>query len=173
MVRDLVAVFLLRLSYSANAVPALSFPFVAAVHPARLVACKLRLAIEKGLEVSLQAHMSNFMRSSCSRCQNLTPALHLYYPQLAHSQICLNTVSNFTHVVLQDCLSEGSKTYVAVAAKFSTLFASVTKLKQTLNIAVNVYIIASLTVIFRIRERTIMATISIKDETNVPRILVV
>lgn len=64
-----------------------------------------------------------------------------------------------------------AKTYAAVAAKFSTLFASVTKLKQTLNIAVNAHTVPSLAVIFRTNERIMMAAIGIMDETSVPRIL--
>jgi hypothetical protein len=60
-------------------------------------------------------------------------------------------------------------TYAAVAAKFSTLLASVTKLKQTLKMAVNAHTIPSLSVIFRTNESTMIAAIGIKEETNVPR----
>lgn len=62
-------------------------------------------------------------------------------------------------------------TYAAVAAKFSNLFASVTKLKQTLKTAVNAHTIPSLAVMFLTNERTIIAAIGINEETKVPRIV--
>ncbi len=62
-------------------------------------------------------------------------------------------------------------THAAVAAKFSTLFASVTKLKQTLKIAVNAHTIPSLAIMFLTNERIMIAAIGIREETMVPRIV--
>jgi hypothetical protein len=58
-----------------------------------------------------------------------------------------------------------------VAAKFSTFFASVTKLKHTLKIAVKAQTIPSRTIIFLTKDRTIIAAIGIKEETSVPRMV--
>jgi len=62
-------------------------------------------------------------------------------------------------------------TYAAVAAKFSTRFASVTKLKQTLNIAVKAHTAPNLAVMFRTNARTTIAAMGINEETSVPRIV--
>ena len=129
-------------------------------------------------EISLQTRVTRYAVTTpilTSFCLNIlipTPVLHLYYPQTrpARSRICLNTVSGFSHALIQDCKPEEEGTYAAVAVKFSTRFASVTKLKQTLNIAVNAHTIPNLAVIFRTSERIMMAVIGTKDETNVPSI---
>jgi hypothetical protein len=62
-------------------------------------------------------------------------------------------------------------TYAAVAAKFSTLFASVTKLKQTLKPAVNAHTIPNLAVMFLTKERMIIAAMGMREEISVPRIV--
>ncbi len=62
-------------------------------------------------------------------------------------------------------------TYAAVAAKFSTRFASVTKLKQRLNVAVKAHTTPNLAVMFRTNARTTIAAIGINEETSVPRIV--
>jgi hypothetical protein len=78
-------------------------------------------------------------------------------------------LSALSHISSSHLYNEG--TYAAVAAKFSTRLASVTKLKQTLNIAVKAHTIPSLAVISLTNESTIIAAIGIKEDTSVPRIV--
>jgi hypothetical protein len=68
-------------------------------------------------------------------------------------------------------MNQERDTYAAVAAKFSNLFASVTKLKHTLKTAVNAHKIPSLAAIFLTNESTIIAAIGISDEMRVPIIV--
>lgn len=63
------------------------------------------------------------------------------------------------------------RTYAAVAAKISTLFASVTKLKAIAKIAVKAHTTASLVFISESKYRMTMAAIGIRDDIKVPSIL--
>ena len=105
-----------------------------------------------------------------------TPNEHNLHARKSIHNLSVNLSSPFPCLLIPidfpSCKTKKKRiTHAAVAAKFSTLLASVIKLKQTLNTAVNAQTIPSLAVIFFTNERTMIATMGMSEEIRVLKIV--